>query len=268
EVLGEGPGQLGLADAGRAEEYERADRALGVLQAGAGATDRARDGRDRVVLADDPAVKGFLHAGQLLGFLFFELGERDAGPAGHDELDVLFLDRLRALALILLPLALELFVAVAEHFLLFTEGRGLLELLRLEVHVLLADHALELFLDLLELGRRRQRHEARARRGLVDHVDRLVRELAIGDVAIGQVHRGGDRLLADLHAVVGLVLVTETADDLDGLRHRRRLDDDRLEAALEGAVLLDVLAVLVERGRADRLDLTARERGLEHVRGV
>src|SRR5438552_13113369 len=67
---------------------------------------------------------------------------------------------------------------------------------------------------------------------------------------------------------MGLVLVAEPTDDLDRLRYRRRLDDDRLEAPLERAVLLDVLAILVERRRADRLDLPARERGLEHVRRV
>ena len=33
-------------------------------------------------------------------------------------------------------------------------------------------------------------------------------------------------------------------------------------------ILLDVLAVLVERGRADALDLAPGERGLEHVGGV
>ncbi len=41
-----------------------------------------------------------------------------------------------------------------------------------------------------------------------------------------------------------------------------------LEAPLERGVLLDVLAVLVERGRADAVQLAARERGLEHVAGV
>ena len=39
----------------------------------------------------------------------------------------------------------------------------------------------------------------------------------------------------------------------------------RLEAPLERGVLLDVLAVLVERGRADAAQLAARERGLQHV---
>ena len=48
----------------------------------------------------------------------------------------------------------------------------------------------------------------------------------------------------------------------------RLVHHDRLEAALERAVLLDVLAVLVERGGADALQLAARQRRLEHVRGV
>ena len=49
---------------------------------------------------------------------------------------------------------------------------------------------------------------------------------------------------------------------------RRLLDHDRLEAALEGRVALDVLAVLVERRRADALQLAAGQRRLEDVRGV
>ena len=56
--------------------------------------------------------------------------------------------------------------------------------------------------------------------------------------------------------------------DVDGLLERRLLDHDRLEAALEGGVALDVLAVLVEGRRADALELAARQRRLEDVRGV
>jgi hypothetical protein len=47
-----------------------------------------------------------------------------------------------------------------------------------------------------------------------------------------------------------------------------RLDLHGLEAALEGGVLLDVLAVFVEGGRADALQLAAAEGGLEDVGGV
>ena len=49
---------------------------------------------------------------------------------------------------------------------------------------------------------------------------------------------------------------------------RRLADVDRLEAALERGVLLDVLLVLVERGRADRAQLAAGEHRLEQVGGV
>ncbi len=46
------------------------------------------------------------------------------------------------------------------------------------------------------------------------------------------------------------------------------LDDDWLEAALQRGVLLDVLAVLVERGGANGVQLPARQHRLQQVRGV
>ena len=49
---------------------------------------------------------------------------------------------------------------------------------------------------------------------------------------------------------------------------RRLVDHHRLEAALERRVLLDVLAVLVERRGADAVQLAAGEHRLEHVAGV
>ena len=65
-----------------------------------------------------------------------------------------------------------------------------------------------------------------------------------------------------------LVAVAQPAQDLDRLLLRRRIDDDLLETALQGAVLLDVLAILVERGGADALDLAAGQGRLEDVGGV
>ena len=65
-----------------------------------------------------------------------------------------------------------------------------------------------------------------------------------------------------------LVLLSKTLQDLYRLLHRRWIDDDRLEAALQRAILLDVLPILVERRRADALQLAARERRLQHVARV
>jgi len=49
--------------------------------------------------------------------------------------------------------------------------------------------------------------------------------------------------------VVRLVAVAQALEDLDGVREGRLAHLDRLEAALERGVLLQVLAVLVERRR-------------------
>ncbi len=65
-----------------------------------------------------------------------------------------------------------------------------------------------------------------------------------------------------------LVAILHAHQDADRLGLARRVDLDRLEAPLERAVLLDVLAVLGRRGRADAADLAATERRLQDVGGV
>ena len=65
-----------------------------------------------------------------------------------------------------------------------------------------------------------------------------------------------------------LVAVLEPAQDADGVFHRRLADQHLLEAALQGGVLLDVLAVLVERGGADQPQLAAGQHRLDHVARV
>ena len=68
--------------------------------------------------------------------------------------------------------------------------------------------------------------------------------------------------------MVRLVALLQAAQDRDRVGDGRLADEDGLEAPLERRVLLDVLAVLVERRRADAAELAAREHRLEHVRGV
>ena len=117
------------------------------------------------------------------------------------------------------------------------------------------------------LGLRIDLH-ADVRGRLVDQVDRLVGQLTVRDVAVREGRRRDDRGIGDLDAVVHLVALLEPSEDRDGVLHARLVDEDLLEAALEGGVLLDVLAVLVERGRADAVQLAAGERGLQHVARV
>ena len=65
-----------------------------------------------------------------------------------------------------------------------------------------------------------------------------------------------------------LVPVAQTLEDLDGVLDGRLAHLDRLEAALKGGVLLDVLAVLVEGGGADGLQLAAGQLRLQDRSGV
>ena len=88
------------------------------------------------------------------------------------------------------------------------------------------------------------------------------------DVAVRQHGRRHQRRVLDLHLVVDLVLLLEAAQDRDGVLDRGLAHHHRLEAPLERGVLLDVLAVLVERGGADAAQLAAGQRGLQHVGGV
>ena len=123
-------------------------------------------------------------------------------------------------------------------------------------------------LDLVDLDRHRVDLDPQARRALVDQVDRLVGQEPPGDVAVAE-HGGRDeRRVLDAHAVVHLVALLQAAQDADRVLDARLFHEHRLEAALERRVLLDVLAVLVERGGADRPQLAAGEHRLQHVAGV
>ena len=150
---------------------------------------------------------------------------------------------------------------------------GLEARLRRVVGLLAQGLALDLQLDpppleLVQLDRHRVDLHAQPRRRLVDEVDRLVRQEALGDVAVGQRGRRDQRRVGDADAVVDLVPLAQAAQDRDRLLDGRLVDDDRLEAPLERGVLLDVLAVLVERRGADRVQLAAGQHRLEQVRGV
>ncbi len=81
QEAGERLGQLGLADARGAEEHERADRPVRVLQPGPGAPDRGRDRLHRLPLADDALGQRLLHGQQLLALALQHLVHRHAGPA-------------------------------------------------------------------------------------------------------------------------------------------------------------------------------------------
>ena len=252
-----------LPDAGRSQEDERAGRPLRVLDARAGTADGLGDGDDRLVLADHALVELVLHADQLLRLGLGELEHRDARPHGDDVGDFVLADLRLLLVGGRAPVLLELLLLGRELALLVAQRRRLLEFLRLDRRLLLGADALDLLLQLAIPRRGGHRLDAQPRAGLVDEVDRLVGQVPVLDVAVGE-HRGrAQRVVGDLAAVMRLVAVAQAAQDLDGVVDRRLLDADLLEPPLERRVALQVLTVFVERRRADRLQLAAGKSRLE-----
>ena len=100
---------------------------------------------------------------------------------------------------------------------------------------------------------------------LVDEVHGLVRQQSLGNIPAAELHRGLHRIVGVRDLVVLLILWTECAHHLDGRFLVWLFDEDGLEAAFEGCVLLDVLAVFRFRRRSDGLEFAARQCGLHHV---
>ena len=269
EVLrGDRLGEQRLAHAGGPEEEEGADRAARVLEVGSGAAERAGDGGDGVALADDGLGEFLLEVEEALHLVDVHVLERDAGGGGERGGDVVFGDVDEGAGALLLPLRGLAFEGFGEALRLVAQDGGLLEDLAVDGLVLAAGDLLDLLLELAQRLRAGRGVDAGLRAGLVDQVDRLVREEAAGDVARAQAGGGLDGGRVVLDVVERLVPRRDAAEDLDRLVHGRLVDAHGLESALERGVLLDELAVFVERGRADALEFAAGERRLEDVGGV
>ena len=147
--------------------------------------------------------------------------------------------------------------ALEARLVLLLLERGLLDL-----------QAHDLARDLVEFGRHGVHLRADRGAGLVDEVDGLVRQEAVGDVAVGEHGGGDDGGVLDADVVIELEAVAQAAEDGDRVLDARGVDGDGLEAAFEGGVLLHVLAVFVEGRGADAVEFAAGEHGLEHVGGV
>ncbi len=80
--------------------------------------------------------------------------------------------------------------------------------------------------------------------------------------------RGDDRRIGDVHAVMHFVFLFQAAQDGDGVFDRRLVDQHLLETAFEGGILFDVLAVFVQGGGANAVQIAARQRRFQHVAGV
>ena len=179
--------------------------------------------------------------------------------------DVLLGDLGHVVALLLLPGAAQLVERGLGDGLGVAQRGGALVVLVVDRRVLLLGDAVELLLGRLQVGRQGRRAQADAAGRLVDEVDGLVGQVAVGDVADRQVRGGVDGGVRDPDLVMLLVALADALQDVDRLLQGRLFDHDLLEAPLEGRVALDVLPEFVQGGGADALELAAGEGRLEDV---
>ncbi len=97
-----------------------------------------------------------------------------------------------------------------------------------------------------------------ARAGLIDQIDGLVWQEAVGQITVGVRHGESDRVVGVADGVKLLVALLDAKQNLHCVGFVRRRNFYRLEAALQRTVLLDRLAILTRRGCADALNLAAR----------
>ena len=109
---------------------------------------------------------------------------------------------------------------------------------------------------------------AQLRGGLVHQVDGLVRQEALADVALRQLHRGDAGIVLDTHLVVVLVALLQSTQDADGAQLVRLVHHDGLETTLQGLVLLEVLLVFVQCRGTDGTQFAASQGRLQDVGSI
>ena len=143
-------------------------------------------------------------------------------------------------------LFLELCKARFRELIVLVFERGLFDL-----------HLDDLAVDDVELGRHRVHLGADHCAGLVDEVDGLIGEEAVGDIAVRERRSGDDRGVRDLHAVEHLVSRFQTTQNGDRIFHARLLHKNGLEPPLERRIFFNILPVLVERCCADAVQFAS-----------
>ena len=264
EVGGQGLGELGFANAGGTGEDEAGNRPVGIFETNPGPADRLGHGLNRLVLADQALVEGFLHIQQLHRFAFGEFLHRHPGPGGHDLGDVLLGHHGGALAAgVIDRLALGegagwdrlslgrsftrvtgaagLFVAaglqdradlLAQFHFLIAQFACLAKVLLAHGRFLALLHIAQLLIHFLSRHWQLGIEQSHAATGLINQVDGLIGQETIGDIAIAQGGRSHHRFVADLEAVVLLVALSQAPQDFNRVGHGGLAHHHRLEAPL------------------------------------
>ncbi len=102
----------------------------------------------------------------------------------------------------------------------------------------------------------------------IEHADGLVGKLAIGQIAVRELHRRCQSVIQDADIVMLFEHGNEAAQHHAALFFGRLFHLDDLEAARQGGVLLEVFLVFGPRGGGDGAQLATREGRFQQVGGI
>ena len=213
-------------------------------------------------------MQSFLQAQQPLALLFRQLGDGHPGPHGDNIRNVAGNHHAVAPLVFRGPLILGALQLLLQFFLFIPQGRGAFKVLGIDGGSLVDLNVLNPLFQVLQVLRRGEGAQPHPGGRLVDQVDGLVGEIPVRNIPGGELHSGINGLIGDGHLVVGLIPVFQALQNLDGLFLCGLPHHDGLEPALQGGVLFNVLAVLVDGGGADDLEITPGQGGLQDVGSI
>ena len=195
-------------------------------------------------------------AQEFLRFFFFDRSDGDAGPARDYVFDVFAVDYAggRLVEVIFFAQGAEVVALLA--FFVGVEARLFEFVIRDGIFHAVHDE-LDALLDFGDLFGKRGLAQFDAGSGFVDQVDGLVGQETIRDVAIRVRDREVDRFVGVGDGVELFVAIFDAEQNLDGVGLVRRRNFYGLEAALEGTIFFDRLAIFAGGGGADALNLAA-----------
>ena len=106
------------------------------------------------------------------------------------------------------------------------------------------------------------------RADLVEGVDGLIREEAVGDIPLCQFDARLNGIVGVADVVMFLVALFDIVQNFQRLFSRRGFDDDFLESAFQRTILLNGVAILVECRSTDTLDGASCQGGFENIGSI
>ena len=104
--------------------------------------------------------------------------------------------------------------------------------------------------------------------GFVDEVDGLIRQEAVGNVAVRQDSGSDQGFITDADAMMDFVTFFQATENGDRVFDRRLVDHDRLETTFQSGIFFDVFLVFIEGRSADAAQVTTGQHRFQDVAGV